>query len=62
MKIYELVYPKGGRGVFKVSMVKDPAVEATLLKFNNEKEPVLLFVNEEKKIIYSVVMRPNKLM
>lgn len=59
MKVYELKLQKGGRGVFKVSLVKGPAVDATLLKFSKEKEQILTFADEEKRIIYSVAMRPD---
>lgn len=42
-------------------MVKDPAVEAKLIKFSQEEVNPLFFANEEKRIIYAVAMRPNKL-
>lgn len=45
-----------------MSIVKDPAVEATLVKFNKESVSVFHFLNEEKREIYSVAMRPNKFM
>jgi hypothetical protein len=57
MDVYEIKFKEN----HKVSLVKDPAIEMTLLKFNNETEDVLYFANEEKKIIYSVAMVPNKL-
>jgi hypothetical protein len=57
MKVYELI-PEGDALIFRVSVVKDPAVEATLMKFNKE---TMCFLNEEKRIIYSVAMRPDKL-
>lgn len=58
MKVYELV-PEGDALIFRVSVVKDPAVEANLLKFSSDKP--LYFANEDKRIIYSVAMRPDKL-
>jgi hypothetical protein len=61
MKTYEMQLEDGGVGVFKVSIVKDPAIESNLIFFSAEKPDVLTFTNEEKKVIYSVVMRPNKL-
>jgi RNA binding exosome subunit len=57
MKVYELI-PEGDALIFRVSVVKDPAVEATLMKFNKE---TMCFLNEEKRVIYSVAMRPDKL-
>ena len=56
-KIYKISFSKG----LKVSLVKDPAVESTLLKFNSEVEKPLFFANDEKRIIYSIAMIPNKL-
>lgn len=61
MKVYELIFESEHKGVFRVSLVKDPAIEATLIKFSSDKEENLHFFNEEKRIIYSVAMRPNKL-
>jgi len=58
MKVYEIIFQGEKKGVFRVSLVKDPAVEATLMKFSAEEKP-LYFLNEEKRIIYSVAMRPN---
>jgi hypothetical protein len=62
MKIYELIFSDDSKGCFRVSLVKDPAVEATLVKFSTEKpDQPLFFANEEKRVIYAVAMRPNKL-
>jgi len=44
----------------KVSLVKDPAVELNLIKFNSEDKP-MFFANEEKREVYAVAMRPNKM-
>lgn len=57
MKTYKIFFTDG----FKVSLVKDPAIEETLLKFSKEEEEKLHFFNDEKRIIYSVAMIPNKL-
>lgn len=57
MDVYEIKFTEN----HKVSLVKDPAIESTLLKFNNETSEVLHFTNDEKKIVYSVAMIPNKL-
>ena len=46
---------------FTTSLVKDPAVESTLMYFNSETEKPIFFANEEKRVIYAVAMRPNKL-
>lgn len=57
MDVYEIKFTEN----YKVSLVKDPAIESTLLKFNNETTDVLHFTNDEKKIVYSVAMIPNKM-
>lgn len=57
MDVYEIKFTEN----HKVSLVKDPAIESTLLKFNNETSDVLHFTNNEKKIVYSVAMIPNKM-
>lgn len=59
MKTYELIYPDGGIGVFKVSLVKNPAVETTLMKFSSEEK--MYFSNEEKRVVYAPAMIPNKM-
>lgn len=57
MKVYEITFEKE----FKVSLVKDPALEMTLVKFSEEKETPVYFANEEKREIFSVAMSPDKL-
>lgn len=60
MKIYEAKL-QSNKGLKKVSLVLNPAVELTLQKFAEEKEIPTYFANQEKQIIYSVAMRPNKM-
>ena len=57
MKVYEITFEKD----FKVSLVKNPALEMTMVKFSEEKETPLYFANEEKREIFSVAMSPDKL-
>jgi hypothetical protein len=57
MKVYEITF----NDEHKVSLVKSPAVESTLLKFSDEENEKLYFANDEKQIIYSVAMIPNKM-
>ena len=57
MKVYEITFEKD----FKVSLVKNPALEMTMVKFSEEKEIPLYFANEEKREIFSVAMSPDKL-
>ena len=57
MKIYEITFEEK----FKVSLVKNPALEMTMVKFAEEVETPLYFTNEEKREIFSVAMSPDKL-
>jgi hypothetical protein len=57
MKVYEITF----NDEHKISLVKSPAVESTLLKFSSEENEKLYFTNDEKQIIYSVAMIPNKM-
>jgi hypothetical protein len=57
MKVYEITFEKD----FKVSLVKNPALEMTMVKFSEEIETPLYFTNEEKREIFSVAMSPDKL-
>jgi len=57
MKIYEITFEEK----FKVSLVKNPALEMTMVKFAEEVETPLYFANEEKREIFSVAMSPDKL-
>jgi len=60
MKKYELKYTKGEEGVFCMSLVENPATKTQLVMFSEDKE-LLQFQDDEKKVIYSVAMRPNML-
>ena len=46
---------------FTTSLVTNPAVESTLIFFDAETEKPSFFANEEKRMIYSVAMIPNKM-
>lgn len=49
-------------GVFKISLVDSPAVQVEWLKFSEEQEvKPLIYANEEKRILYGVLLRPNQL-
>ena len=58
VKIYEAKL-QAKKGLKKVSLVLNPAVELSLQKFALETPKY--FTNEEKQIIYSVAMRPDKM-
>ena len=59
MKVYKAKL-KAGTNVNCFSIVLGAAVETKLSKFAEETERPVFFANEEKRIIYSVAMRPNK--
>jgi len=59
MKLYEAKL-KSEKGITKVSLVQNPAVETKLSYFATETETPVYFVNQEKQVIYSVAMRPDK--
>lgn len=59
MKLYEAKL-KSEKGITKVSLVQNPAVETKLSYFATETETPVYFINEEKQVIYSVAMRPDK--
>jgi hypothetical protein len=60
MKKYELKYTKGDDGVFCMSTVENPATKTQLVMFDDELT-AMEFQDDEKRIIYSVAMRPNML-
>lgn len=60
MKVYEAKLRKG-TSVDSFSLVLGAAVETVLSKFAKENESPVFFANEEKRIIYSVAMRPDKM-
>ena len=60
MKKYELKYTKGEDGVFCMSTVENPATKTQLVMFDDEMKAIK-FQDDEKRVIYSVAMRPNML-
>jgi hypothetical protein len=61
MKVFELIFNEDKHIIDRVSIVKGGAVEADRVFFAEEKDAPLFFANEEKRVIYSVAMRPNKM-
>jgi hypothetical protein len=61
MKVFELIFNEDKHLIDRVSIVKGGAVEADRVFFTEEKDAPLFFANEEKRVIYSVAMRPNKM-
>lgn len=69
MKIYEYTYNRESdtQGVFAISSVKSPAMQEMFVKFSEEskgkkeKEVSVKFSDDEKQIVYSAVLIPDKL-
>ncbi len=59
MKTYRLTRPEDYKGLMKVSLVDDPAIQSNLMHFSEEKE--FLFQDDEQRIIYAPALIPNKL-
>lgn len=59
MKTYKLIKTEDYAGLFKVSLVDDPAIQSNLIHLSEEKE--FLFQDEEQRIIYAPALIPNKL-
>jgi len=59
MKTYKLVRTEDYKGLFKVSLVDDPAIQSNLIHLSEDKE--FLFQDEEQRIIYAPALIPNKL-
>jgi len=59
MKTYKLIKDDNHKGLMKVSLVDDPAIQSNLMHFSEEKE--FLFQDEEQRIIYAPALIPNKL-
>mgnify|MGYP000066421170 FL=1 len=61
MKVYKVKPKENTKGLLRVSLVKDPAIETDFMFFDAEKKEVLKFINEDKREIYAPVLIPNKL-
>lgn len=61
MKVYELSFNEEENVISRVSPVDVPAVGTGTVFFNNEIENNVVFGSDEKKVFYSIAMRPNTL-
>ena len=59
MKTYRLIKPDDYKGLFKISLVDDPAIQSNLMHFAEDKD--FIFQDEEQKIIYAPALIPNKM-
>lgn len=58
--VYDALVTDCETGMFKISLVDDPAVQSNFLAFNNVRKSVMYKVeNEEKRLVRGVVMRAD---
>lgn len=58
--IYRALIPDEECGMFRVSLVDDPAVDSLFIAFDNQKRvPMFAVANEEKRLVRGVIMRAN---
>lgn len=60
MKTYKLQDPEK-KGLLRISLVDDPAIQSSLMAFASEDESPMQFLDEEQMIIYAPALIPNKL-
>lgn len=58
--LFRALIPDEDCGMFRVSLVDDPAVESLFLAFDNQKRvPLYAVANEEKRLVRGVIMRAD---
>jgi hypothetical protein len=62
LPLKEIVFEEGqnGAGIFAMSLVKNPAIQQTLVYFNEQKPFKIEFADEEKGIIFAPALIPNQ--
>lgn len=62
MKTFEAKFKKGGKGVFAISLVKDPATTEHFLAMSKETKLIKMAkVDDEQRIVMGLVLQPNQL-
>ena len=62
MKTFEAKFKKGGKGVFAISLVKDPATTEHFVAMSTESKLIKMAkVDEEQRIVMGLVLQPNQL-
>lgn len=62
MKTFEAKFKKGGKGVFAISLVKDPATTEHFISMSKESKLIKMAkVDEEQRIVMGLVLQPNQL-
>lgn len=59
LPIYEALITDETQGIFNISLVDCPAVKSNFLAFKNQKQFNYTIQNEEKRIVFGVLMRAN---
>ena len=59
LPIYEALITDELQGIFNISLVDCPAVNSNFLAFNKQKQFNYTIQNEEKRIVFGVLMRAN---
>ena len=61
MKTFEAVFNEDTKGVFGISLVRQPAMEGDFIALSKDKELIQLkTLDEEKRILVGLVLEPNK--
>ncbi len=62
MKTFEAKFKKGGKGVFAISLVKDPATTEHFVAMSKESKLIKMAeVSKEQRIVMGLVLQPNQL-
>lgn len=60
LPIYNAIINDENKGILRISLVDDPAVESFWLAYNEDKEPLYFSVqNEDERKVLGVVMRAD---
>lgn len=57
--IYRATMERQDDGMFCISLVDEPAVQKDFLKFSKQKEMRMMVADEDKRLVYGVVMRAD---
>ena len=58
--LFEVIIPDDNTGMFRLSLVDDPAVESNFLSFDKDKKVAIYAIaNDEQRIVYGVIMRAD---
>jgi len=62
MKTFEAKFKKGAKGVFAISLVKDPATTEHFIAMSKQEKLITMAkVDEEQRVVMGLVLQPNQL-